>query len=97
MYKRQVLGDYSSLFVVEQPDTSLPLLTVAGLENKQILQEFEANHNVRVLSLPTSMYFDAEKLMQDMITQNGAYDIYCMDVSTGCLSVLMQKGYYRCV
>lgn len=91
---RYVLGDYSSLFVVEQPDTSLPLLTVAGLENKQILQEFEANHNVRVLSLPTSMYFDAEKLMQDMITQNGAYDIYCMDVSTGCLSVLMQKGYY---
>ena len=91
---RYVLGDYSSLFVVEQPDTSLPLLTVAGLENKQILQEFEANHNVRVLSLPTSIYFDAEKLMQDMITQNGAYDIYCMDVSTGCLSVLMQKGYY---
>ena len=91
---RYVLGDYSGLFVVEQPDTSLPLLTVAGLENKQILQEFEANHNVRVLSLPTSMYFDAEKLMQDMITQNGAYDIYCMDVSTGCLSVLMQKGYY---
>lgn len=91
---RYVLGDYSSLFVVEQPDTSLPLLTVAGLENKQILQEFEANHNVRVLSLPTSMYFDAEKLMQDMITQNNAYDIYCMDVSTGCLSVLMQKGYH---
>lgn len=91
---RYVLGDYSSLFVVEQPDTSLPLLTVAGLENKQILQEFEANHNVRVLSLPTSMYFDAEKIMQDMITQNNAYDIYCMDVSTGCLSVLMQKGYY---
>ena len=91
---RYVLGDYSSLFVVEQPDTSLPLLTVAGLENKQILQEFEANHNVRVLSLPTSMYFDAEKLMQDMITQNNAYDIYWIDVSTGCLSVLMQKGYY---
>lgn len=91
---RYVLGDYSGLFMVEQPDTSLPLLTVAGLENKQILQEFEANHNVRVLSLPTSMYFDAEKLMQDMITQNSAYDIYWIDVSTGCLSVLMQKGYY---
>lgn len=65
---RYVLGDYSSLFVVEQPDTSLPLLTIASLEEKQILQDFEANHDVRVLSLPTSMYFDAEKLMQDMIT-----------------------------
>lgn len=91
---RYVLGDYSSLFVVEQPDTSLPLLTIASLEEKQILQDFEANHDVRVLSLPTSMYFDAEKLMQDMITQNNAYDIYWIDVSTGCLSVLMQKGYY---
>ena len=89
-----VLGDYSSLFVVEQPDTSLPLLTVASREETQILQDFEANHDVRVLSLPTSMYFDAEKLMQDMITQNNAYDIYWIDVSTGCLSVLMQKGYY---
>ena len=91
---RYVLGDYSSLLVVEQPDTSLPLLTIASLEEKQILQDFEANHDVRVLSLPTSMYFDAEKLMQDMITQNNAYDIYWIDVSTGCLSVLMQKGYY---
>ena len=91
---RYVLGDYSSLFVVEQPNTSLPLLTIASLEEKQILQDFEANHDVRVLSLPTSMYFDAEKLMQDMITQNNAYDIYWIDVSTGCLSVLMQKGYY---
>lgn len=91
---RYVLGDYSSLFVVEQPDTSLPLLTVASREETQILQDFEANHDVRVLSLPTSMYFDAEKLMQDMITQNSAYDIYWIDVSTGCLSVLMQKGYY---
>ncbi len=91
---RYVLGDYSSLFVVEQPDTSLPLLTIASLEEKQILQDFEANHDVRVLSLPTSMYFDAEKLMQDMITQNNAYDIYWIDVSTGCLSVLIQKGYY---
>lgn len=91
---RYVLGDYSSLFVVEQPDTSLPLLTIASLEEKQILQDFEANHDVRVLSLPTSMYFDAEKLMQDMITQNNAYDIYWIDVSTGCLSVLMQKEYY---
>ena len=80
--------------MVEQPDTSLPLLTIASLEEKQILQDFEANHDVRVLSLPTSMYFDAEKLMQDMITQNNAYDIYWIDVSTGCLSVLMQKGYY---
>lgn len=79
---------------MEQPDTSLPLLTIASLEEKQILQDFEANHDVRVLSLPTSMYFDAEKLMQDMITQNNAYDIYWIDVSTGCLSVLMQKGYY---
>ena len=91
---RYVLGDYSGLFMVEQPDTSLPLLTIASLEEKQILQDFEANHDVRVLSLPTSMYFDAEKLMQDMITQNNAYDIYWIDVSTGCLSVLMQKGYY---
>ena len=91
---RYVLGDYNGLFVVEQPDTSLPLLTIAGLEDKQILQDFEANHDVRVLSLPTSMYFDAEKLMQDMITQNDAYDIYWIDVSTGCLSVLIQKGYY---
>ncbi len=91
---RYVLGDYSSLFVVEQPDTSLPLLTVASREETQILQDFEANHDVRVLSLPTSIYFDAEKLMQDMITQNSAYDIYWIDVSTGCLSVLMQKGYY---
>ena len=91
---RYVLGDYSGLFVVEQPDMSLPLLTVASREETQILQDFEANHDVRVLSLPTSMYFDAEKLMQDMITQNNAYDIYWIDVSTGCLSVLMQKGYY---
>lgn len=91
---RYVLGDYSGLFMVEQPDTSLPLLTIASLEEKQILQDFEANHDVRVLSLPTSMYFDAEKLMQDMITQNNAYDIYWIDVSTGCLSVLIQKGYY---
>ena len=92
--ERYVLGDYSGLFAMEQPDTSLPLLTIASLEEKQILQDFEANHDVRVLSLPTSMYFDAEKLMQDMITQNNAYDIYWIDVSTGCLSVLMQKGYY---
>ena len=91
---RYVLGDYSGLFVVEQPDTSLPLLTIAGLVDKQILKEFEANHDVRVLSLPSEMYFDVEKLMQDMITQNDAYDIYWIDVSTGCLSVLTQKGYY---
>ena len=91
---RYVLGDYSGLFMVEQPDTSLPLLTIASYENKQVVQDFEGSHDVRVLARSMGMYFDAEELMQDMVTQNDAYDIYLIEVSTGCLSVLMQKGYY---
>ena len=91
---RYVLGDYSGLFMVEQPDTSLPLLTIASYENKQVVQDFEGSHDVRVLARSMGMYFDAEELMQDMVTQNDTYDIYLIEVSTGCLSVLMQKGYY---
>ena len=92
--ERYVLGDSSGLFVVEQPDTALPLLTIAGNDDKRIVQDFETNHNVRVLMINEHITFQAEDLMQSMITQNDAYDLYLIEVSTGCLSVLLQKGYY---
>ena len=86
-------GRLRDLFVVpEQPDTSLPLLT------SQVTQKARSCKTLKPIMTSgsvatTSMYFDAEKLIQDMITGGRATDIYWISVSTGCLSVLIQRYY----
>jgi len=88
-----VLGDHMGLFAVEPPDMSIPVLSIAGYEDRQILQRFEEQHRFRVIPFNEGVYYDVSQLMQDIITQNDSYDLYTIEVSTGCLSILLQKGY----